>query len=194
MIEPWLDDWWELIEKSERNLSFDIGANDGEWTKQLSTLFDKVVSFEPDPRCVAPEGTIYDRRPVWNESKSNVFYQRTSPLQSSMTSSHPVGDAGKNVDVINELDVVSITLDDIVDEYGPPGFIKMDIEGAEAQALEGATKDCFSKCHWLVEIHDTFTPVIQHFQRLGFTECKVIDHPNPLAAKGHKWIYVQPQE
>lgn len=194
MIEPWLQEWWEYIEQSDRTLAFDIGANNGTWSTKLITMFDKVVAFEPDTRCVPPEGVEYDRRPVWNSSGQTVFYQRTSPLQSSMTKEHPVGDAGRNVDVIGEIPISSITLDDIVEEYGEPSFIKMDVEGGEVEVLEGATKSCFSKCRWLIEIHDTFMPVVEHLKRLEFVECKVIKHPSPMAANGHLWIFLLPKE
>lgn len=194
MIEPWLDEWWEYIEKADKSLALDIGANAGTWSTKLITMFDKVVSFEPDTRCDPPSGIEYDRRGIWNQTTPQTFYYRSSPLQSSLLDQHPVGDTNKPIDIIGERTISCVCLDDIAEEYGSPTFIKMDIEGAEVQALEGATKKCFSKCHWLIEIHDTFISVVQNLKRLGFSECKVIDHPSPLAAEGHKWIYVQPQE
>lgn len=192
MIEPWLNQWWSFIEQSDRSLVFDIGANDGTWTQKFLTIFDKVVSFEPDTRCNEIQGAKYDRRAVWNKTGEGVFYRRTSSLQSSMLPSHAINDTGRPVNVINEEKVQCVTLDDLVSEYGVPGFIKMDIEEAEVEALEGATKECFSRCHWLIEIHGTMQKVIPHIQRLGFTSVMLIKHPFPDADEGHQWIYLNP--
>lgn len=192
MIEPWLNQWWNFIEQSDRSLVFDIGANDGTWTRKFLTMFDRVVSFEPDTRCIPIDGAEYDRRAVWDKTGESIFYKRTSSLQSSMLASHSIGDASRPVEVIEEQKIQCVTLDDLVSEYGCPGFIKMDIEEAEVEALSGATKECFSKCHWLIEIHGTMDEVIPHVKRLGFDRLMIIKHPYPDAAEGHQWIYLNP--
>ncbi|MCH9647232.1 MAG: FkbM family methyltransferase [Deltaproteobacteria bacterium] len=52
--------------------------------------------------------------------------------------------------------VSTIRLDDFVSNHPPPNFIKMDIEGAEGQALEGARDLLASQTPptWLIEVHD----------------------------------------
>lgn len=193
MEEPWLREWLPAIESMQGTLAFDIGANAGTWTKDLVPLFYKVVSLEPDDRCVPPEGVTYDRRAVWSETGEAVLFKREHALQSSLLLSHEVGDGCNEVHVIDREVVKCVTLDDLAAEYGPPDFIKMDIEGAESEALVGATARCFSRCLWLVEIHNTREQVLPHFRRLGYQGVRIIVHPYPNAAPGHEWMLVEPR-
>lgn len=192
MNEPWLREWWPKIEACPRGLAFDVGANDGTWTTELAPMFERVVSLEPDARCHPPAGHEYDRRAVWNETGEAVLYRRTSALQSSLLPAHDIGDNGAAVDVIEKATVSCVTLDDLACEYGLPDFIKIDIEGAEVEALAGATLPCFSACRWLIEIHDTRSEVAQQMMRLGYPQVHIIPHPHPNAALGHEWFFVEP--
>lgn len=193
MNEPWLREWWPKIEACPRGVAWDIGANDGTWTTELAAMFGRVVSLEPDARCEPPAGHTYDRRAVWNETGEAVLYQRTSALQSSLLVEHQVGDGGANVDVLEKVVVPCVTLDDLALQYGPPDFIKIDIEGAEVEALAGATHECFRRCRWLIEAHDTRVPLAQQILRLGYEQCHLLLHPHPQAAPGHEWIFLEPQ-
>lgn len=190
--EPWLREWWPKIEATQRVLAFDIGANAGTWTVDLMSVFYRVISFEPDTRCEPPPGRTYDRRAVWSHSDMATLHSRDRALQSSLLPDHAVGDGGLDVHVISETPVQCVTLDDLAEEYGPPDFIKMDIEGGEIEALKGATANCFRRALWLIEVHDTYAAVGQQLARLGYAEVLAITHPLPNAAKGHEWILAEP--
>lgn len=193
MEEPWLKEWWPNIEACQRTLAFDIGANVGTWTTDLAPLFYKVVSVEPDMRCNPPHGREYDRRAIWSKTGHATLHRREHSVQSSLLPTHAVGDGGNEVHVVATETVQCITLDDLSLEYGPPDFIKMDIEGGEVEALAGATLACFSRCTWLIELHDTRNEVLPHIQRLGFKGVKIIVHPYKNAAPGHEWLLAKPK-
>lgn len=190
--EPWLQQWFPLIQKCPRGLAWDIGANSGEWTVMLGAMFDRVVSLEPDERCQPPAGHVYDRRAAWSETGEETLYRRTSALQTSVLPEHAVGDGKAKVEVVEQATVATVSLDDLAAEHGRPDFIKLDIEGGEVWALAGATLPCFSKCRWLIEAHNCSSAVGEHLLRLGFVNCHVIKHPHPNAASGHEWIFVEP--
>ena len=190
--EPWLKQWMPLIEAGRRQMAWDIGANAGEWTELLSGLFVNVVALEPDERCQPPAGHTYDRRAVWSEAGEETLYRRGKALQTSLLPEHAVGDGKAKVEVVDTTTVETVTLDDLAAEHGPPEFIKVDIEGAEVEALAGATLPCFSRCRWLIESHGVSSGVGCQLQRLGYVNCHLINHPHPDAAEGHEWIFVEP--
>ena len=190
--EPWLQQWLPLIEACPRHMAWDIGANDGTWTELLSGLFVKVVALEPDERCQAPAGVEYDRRAVWSETGEETLYRRTSALQTSLLPEHGIGNGKAKVEVVEKVTVQTVTLDDLASEHGPPDFIKLDVEGAEVEAMAGATLPCFSRCRWLIESHGLSSCVGEQLQRLGYVTCHLIKHPHPDAAEGHEWIFVEP--
>ena len=188
--EPWLSVWEPFI--GIGGVAFDVGANSGTWTQWLKPRFASVVSLEPDDRCEPPEGCRYERQAVWHTTGAAVLFRREMALQSSLMRTHAVGNGGKAVSVVETAVVPSITLDDLAQRYGQPDFIKIDIEGAEADAIAGATLPCFSQCRWLVELHNTRDAVAEQFERLGYAGCEIIQHPSPLAGKGHEWMLVLP--
>jgi len=190
--EPWLKQWMPLIEAGRRQMAWDIGANAGEWTELLSGLFVNVVALEPDERCQPPAGHTYDRRAVWSETGEETLYRRGKALQSSLLPEHAIGDGKARVEVVDTATVETVTFDDLAAEHGPPDFIKVDIEGAEVEALAGATLPCFSRCRWLIESHGVSSGVGCQLQRLGYVTCHLIKHPHPDAAEGHEWIFVEP--
>ena len=190
--EPWLHQWMPLIQACHRGMAWDVGANAGEWTVMLKGMFESVVSLEPDERCQPPAGVTYDRRAVWNETGEETLYRRTSALQTSLLPEHGIGDGTAKVEVVETATVQTVTLDDLASEHGPPDFIKVDIEGAEVEAMAGATLPCFSRCRWLIESHGMSSQVGEQLQRLGYVTCHLIKHPHPDAAEGHEWIFVEP--
>lgn len=193
MEEPWLATWFPQIRAADPTLAFDIGANAGTWTTLIKPQFYRVVSVEPDERCQPPEGVTYDRRAVWSHNDEARLFRRESALQSSLLENHDVGDGGNEVHVVNETPIQCVTLDSLAEQYGPPNFIKMDIEGGEVEALKGATANCFRRCLWLIEIHDTRQEVLRHMGRLGFPDVQIIEHPLENAAPGHEWMLAEPK-
>ena len=69
-----------------------------------------------------------------------------------------------------EIKVKAITLDSLIERYGSPDIIKLDIEGAEAIALRGLTrKSGIITLEWSEEFfHETLT-CVEHLRSLGYT-------------------------
>ena len=54
-----------------------------------------------------------------------------------------------------EIEVPAVSLDEFYQDCPPPDFIKMDIEGAEGEALEGAVRILSTgSTRWLIELHN----------------------------------------
>lgn len=193
----------EFFLRGPRNLAFDIGANKGEWTHWLSMRFSHVLAVEPDPRARAfmrkslPANARLEDYAVSDRPGVQDFYMRDIPDQSSILPEHPIGGGGtKETTVVDKVQVDVVTLDGLlalaqhsfpVDEVD---FIKIDIEGAEHLALNGATPRLFRNTRWLIEIHDTKKEVGEAVRRLGHENLRTLQHPYSDAHPNHLWILV----
>lgn len=145
--EPWIQD----LLKSELSPSacfYDIGAHSGLFcllAARFAGTSGNIVAIEPDPRNAAvlraniarnqlSQVTVLEAA-VWSSTGRVTFDQAFG--ESNRTQGRVV-DSG-NTDSLR-ITVPSIRLDDLIFSQGycPPDLIKMDIEGAEWDALQGA--------------------------------------------------------
>jgi len=184
--EPWLSN---VPLPPSRALAVDIGANRGEWSRALSSEFQKVVAVEPDERAYSQIGEIprVEVAPYAVGEKTGVatLFKRPSPDQNSLLESHPIGAAGgAEAPVVGTQEVAVVSMDDLLPEGAD--FVKMDIEGGEVASLRGCLKlDNWARTIFVVECHDTFAEVSRELQRLG-KSVERIPHPLP-SHPGHCW-------
>ncbi|MDA1315832.1 MAG: FkbM family methyltransferase [Acidobacteria bacterium] len=122
----------------------DIGAHIGTFTAQALELgAAKVVAVEPDPgnmEClrrnfsadIAAGRVVLVEEAAWNKRETLTFHLGESSAWSSL-----MHDAGGGT-----LEVSARPLDEVVKELGLESvdYIKIDVEGAEAEVLEGAAE------------------------------------------------------
>lgn len=122
---------------TQRGCAIDGGAHVGTWAKRLSGLFDRVHAFEPSPdtfECLA-----------YNLRRSGCFNVTT---HQAALGNRP-GTIALTLDAANEargntgarhvtdgVDVPVVTIDSL--QLDRVGLIKLDVEGSEPLALEGA--------------------------------------------------------
>lgn len=120
---------------------YDVGAHVGFYTLIFSILVEStgsVFAFEPSPGNVA----LLRRHMKLNQCANVTLYQaavtdycgtaRFDDARSSYT---------RQLNSQGGLEVRTLTLDSVLDEgVAPPHCIKMDIEGAEYQALQGSRR------------------------------------------------------
>jgi FkbM family methyltransferase len=185
-------------------LAFDIGANDGEWTRLLSGRHSHVVAVEPDERAFHHlRGCVRDCDLAINaaafSSDGNVeLFVRPNSVQSSLLEVHPIGAGGQaDAPVVSVRSVSAVTLDSLAklafERWGGSrvDFVKIDVEGAEAEVLAGATSQAFRGTRWLIEVHDRLDQVAAQLHRLGFETVQAVAHPSPSAHPRHFWIYCE---
>jgi len=191
--EPWLAGWWPRIVAGQCRVALDVGANSGEWSRLLAPYFGTVVAVEPDDRQQVDDGghdnVIVEQAAVYSYSGPGTLRQRTSTLQSCVSDSHPIGDAGRPVDTVCIATVRFVTLDDLANKHGNVDFVKVDIEGAEVEALRGARNPRWRSVRWLIESHNMTEAVLLELARMGFESAEIIRHPASDAAPGHEWIW-----
>jgi FkbM family methyltransferase len=137
----------------QQKIAFDIGANKGNKTKALLKMGFKVVAVDPEPSCIStlkyrygnnPHVTIVEKG-LSNETGTATLFI-TSPRSGLNTMSTKRTDELKQtsqeqtVRFVQKHEIDVSTLDILIDTYGCPYFIKIDVEGFEHKVLQGLTK------------------------------------------------------
>jgi FkbM family methyltransferase len=138
-----------LIDKED--LVFDVGANVGQRSEIFSKLAGKVVAFEPQADCVRHLRSRFrwtkivtiEQIALSDRDGEAVFYKSNSHTLSSMSRKFIAKvskERFKEYRWDEELRVKTKTLDQMIDLYAKPKFIKIDVEGFEANVLRGLTQ------------------------------------------------------
>jgi FkbM family methyltransferase len=128
--------------------AYDLGAHMGYFALVLAKLVGPdghVFAFEPDPRNLKALRTNLVTNRITNVSVAAAAVADHSAQVSFATfpfsSVSHIADSRTPEDA-QRITVTALTLDSFVYEFGnpPPGFVKIDVEGAEARVLSGAKR------------------------------------------------------
>lgn len=138
--------------KQDRPVIFDIGANRGSWSTQVARRLHsesaKFYLFEVAPYCITPlqeacrligNATIVPKA-VSDSAGSASFYLPDE--FSGLASLHQRRDVGVRQRHYSQIEVDCVTIDEFAETNGIEtiAFVKMDIEGHELFALQGAKR------------------------------------------------------
>lgn len=160
-------------------LVIDIGANVGNTVEQFLLSSEKVICFEPNPALVKHLTHRFSNRPVVVDGRgvSNNKGTQTFKISNANTISTFSEDWIHNSRFTNSynwdrtVEVQTITLDGVIDEYGIPDYIKIDIEGYEYEVLTSFSKllpDTVFAFEWAEEQKDKINSIINHLINLGY--------------------------
>ena len=135
------------------DLVFDIGAHVGDRVAAFRRLGARVIAVEPQPALARALGMIYGRDPSVTVVRAaigravgstSLMINMDNPTIS--TASREFVHAARNApgwqgqSWSKSVTVPLTTLDALIAEHGLPAFIKIDVEGFEAEALAGLTQ------------------------------------------------------
>jgi len=149
---------------------FDIGANFGFYAMLAARAGAKVVAFEPFPDNSRNLSNHVDLNGLGDRIRvvPLAVFSRTGHIRLEIPTDVSANRNTKMCadDAVPGIEVACTTLDDFVETSTPPGIIKLDVEGAEADVLRGADR-----------VFRTFRPELL---------CEVHDHAN--AAFVEAWL------
>ena len=127
-------------------LVFDIGANIGFYAESFLDLGARVICVEPQPYCIKQLKQRFGDNPDVKmlelgvaEKRGELVLHIDSKNNTTATFSDRFIQHGpfKNRNWGVKIKVPVTTLDDLIREYGVPGYCKVDVEGYEVNVLEG---------------------------------------------------------
>ena len=152
-VEQCRYDLWPawLRTSTDRWTLVDVGANQGDFTRAVTTLAKphRVYAFEPQAGCLdalreilsrVPEGVLIEKAVGDREGSIEINVTRNDKLASVLVpdqraaSGYPAGD----FEVANTVEVGVTTLDQALAEVEIIELLKIDVQGFERQVLQGA--------------------------------------------------------
>ena len=141
------------------DLVFDIGSHVGDRIASFRRLGCQVVAVEPQPALVNLLRRFYGRSPAViiepvavaaTPGKVELLVNMANPTLTTASSAF-VAAAANTPGWLNEswrgrVTVPAVTLDQLIARHGEPRFLKLDIEGFEAEALSGLSQPLPALC------------------------------------------------
>jgi FkbM family methyltransferase len=131
------------------DLCFDVGGNIGEKARVFLKLGAKVVIIEPQKNCVdmlknrfGSEAIILQKGVGAIKEIKDFYISNNSQLSSFnknwLDDLNETRFVNSKVQMIEKIEI--ITLDSLINTYGVPSFIKIDVEGYELEVIKGLSK------------------------------------------------------
>ena len=183
-------------------LVFDIGANLGNTVKIFTEVSEKVIAFEPNPILIQRlknmfknNNVVVDTRGLSNEIGRKIF--NISQSDSVSTFSQDWIDNSrfsKRIKWSYPTEVETTTLDNVIDEYGTPDYVKIDVEGYEYEVLISLTKflpETLFAFEWAEEMKDKIYLTVEHAYNLGYKSFAFTEEDEVLFDDQLNWIEYQ---
>lgn len=159
----------------------DIGANIGMWALKNVDNCDKIISIEASPKtfdrlrmtCNHPKIEVLQYAVCNNDNKDIKFYDSSCDVLSTISKDWLTSEDSRFYKYTDYTEIMckSITIDRLIEEYGVPDLIKIDVEGAEYECIKSLTKKVNNLCfEWASELNSMTFKCMEYLESLGFNE------------------------
>ena len=162
------------------SLVFDIGANIGRWSLANITNFDKIISIEASPitfnrlleSCRNDKIMLLNYAVCNNNGKDITFYHADCDVLSTLNKDWLTSETSRfNHHSYREITCKTIEIDKLIEQYGKPDLIKIDVEGGEYECISSLSQKVNLLCfEWASETNDITFKCIDYLFNLGFTQ------------------------
>ena len=181
------------------DLAFDIGAHVGDRVASFRRLGARVVALEPQPalaralrvlfafdRNVTVEQAAIARVPGTVDLMINIDNPTVSTASADFI--HAARDASgwREQRWTRSIRVNATTLDALIARHGRPAFIKIDVEGFEAEALAGLSQP-------VAALSFEFTTIQRDVALAAVARCEALGYASFNAALGESQAFVHPE-
>lgn len=180
-------------------LVFDIGSNVGNTVETFLSKSEKVVSVEANPRLVNYQearfrgrNVVIDNRGLSNHNGTQNF--RIANINTISTFSDQWINESRFTNHWrwdNGIEVQTVKLDTLIEQYGEPDYIKIDIEGYEWEALMVFTKlipNMIVAFEWAEEQKTKISEILNHVKTLGYDKFFYTEADEVLFEERINWV------
>ena len=161
---------------------FDIGANIGKWSLSNVNYCEKIIAIEASPKTFQKLiSTINNNSKITclnyavcnSDDEYVTFYDSNSDTISTLNKDWLESETSRfyKYDNYNIINCKTIKLDKLIQIYGLPELIKIDVEGGEFESLSSLTQKVNNICfEWASEINNITLLCLDYLEKLGYNQ------------------------
>lgn len=159
-----------------KKIAIDIGSNIGNWSKTNSNNYNKIITVEGSPNtykqlCLNLDSPKFENlNYVVHISKNINFYECDANTLSTTNLDWLCDTKSRFFNTpYKQISVETITIDKLVQIYGIPDIIKIDVEGGEYECIKSLKQKVPLLCfEWASETNDITFNCIDYLKSIGF--------------------------
>jgi FkbM family methyltransferase len=159
---------------------FDIGSNIGNWSLVNINNCDKIIAVEASPitftklvnNCKHDKIILLNYAVCNNNGDDITFYQADFHVLSTINKDWLTKETSRFYNErYTEITCKTITIDKLIDQYGLPDLIKIDVEGGEYECILSLTQKNKLLCfEWASETNSITFDCIDYLFGLGYSQ------------------------